>query len=116
MRVVLVNSKSFTNNYSWSYPYAINSSNVRILVNDSKFTNVNDTTDKFTIYPPLLKVVTPNGGEYIQGGKNYQISWQSSPDVKNVRIQYRVSPSSSWISVVQSYPADSLKMNWNVRK
>ncbi len=110
----LVKVKASQNNYSWTIPYAINSSNVRILVNDCKFTNVNDTTDKFTIYPPLLKVVTPNGGEYIQGGKNYQISWQSSPDVKNVRIQYRVSPSSSWISVVQSYPADSLKMNWNV--
>jgi hypothetical protein len=100
--------------YNWIIPYAINSSNVRILINDTKYTNINDTTGKFTIYPPLLKITTPNGGEYIQGGKNYLITWQSSADIQNVRIQYRLSPSSNWLPIIQSYPADSLKYVWSV--
>ncbi len=100
--------------YNWSIPNNINSDKVRILINDSKYTNIKDTSDKFTIYSPQLSIVAPNGGEYVNGGKYYEIKWQKSNEVRNIKIEYRNSPTSSWQTIVASYPADSLKYNWLV--
>ncbi len=110
----LTKQKANSGSFTWIIPQSINSNIVRVLIKDSKFDSVEDSSDNFTIYPPVLTVISPNGGEYLQAGSNYYIKWQSSADVNNVKIEFRQKADTTWTILTNSYPADSLQYLWTI--
>ncbi|MFH0733773.1 MAG: T9SS type A sorting domain-containing protein [bacterium] len=101
--------------FTWVIPQSINSSNVLVMMKDTKFESVKDTSGSLTIYPPVLTVTSPNGGEYLQAGSKYYIKWQSSADVNNIKIEFRQNAADTvWSVLENSYPADSLQYLWTI--
>jgi hypothetical protein len=78
--------------------------------------NPSDVSDGvFTISDPsqaFIEVFTPNGGESLIGGSNYEITWTSS-GLENVLIEYSTDNRSSW-NTIEEVPASSGSFNWTV--
>jgi len=75
--------------YQWKVPEDP-STTVKIRIYDTTDPSVWDTSDDyFTILPkPTITVLVPNGGEVWDAGQTYNITWESSGDVGNVKIGY----------------------------
>jgi RHS repeat-associated protein len=63
----------------------------------------------FSISAPAgdyIMVISPNGGEAINGGDSFNITWDSSGDIQNVNIEYSIDEGDSWAAVVTSTAND----------
>jgi len=64
-----------------------------------------ESTNPFTILPePVIKVLSPNGGETILAGTNRKIEWISE-NIENVKIAYSTNNGFDWKTIVASTPA-----------
>lgn len=74
-----------------------------------------DTSDVvFSIRPvSSITVTSPNGGENLDVGSVYDITWTSEGNVGNVRIEYSFNGGNSWEIIAQSTENDG-SHNWNV--
>jgi hypothetical protein len=69
----------------------------------------------FSIVSPLpgdLTVLTPNGGENLETGSEYNISWTCS-GLNNVIIEYSVNNGTTWL-YIDKVPADNGSYTWTV--
>ena len=100
--ISIVNSIPSTGIYDWTVPNVLTSQG-RIKISDITDPNIFDISDgPFTIQSSkVITVLTPNGGEQIEGGSNYDITW-SSTDVEFVDIEYSINNGASWNSIVDS--------------
>lgn len=73
--------------YNWNIPN-ISSANALIRISDiASGSSINDvSSSSFTI--SLLSLTSPNGGEDLQLGSTYNISWVNSSDITQVVIEY----------------------------
>jgi Zn-dependent metalloprotease len=53
-----------------------------------------------------ITVTDPNGGESIQGGSNYTITWTSTGTLANVKIFYSTNGGKKWNTITSSTPND----------
>lgn len=60
-----------------------------------------------------ITVVSPNGGEQVEIGQDYQIRWLSL-NLVNVKIEYSPDNGSSWEVITNSTPNESRQYIWNV--
>jgi hypothetical protein len=72
---------------------------------------IDESDNLFTI--ASLAATSPNGGENIQVGTTFPVTWSSS-NINAVNISYSVDNGTSWIDIVNSYPASSGVYNWGV--
>jgi hypothetical protein len=56
------------------------------------------------IYPPSIKITTPNGGERWDVGSDNNITWESIGDVRDVKIEYSTDGGNSWESIALLTP------------
>jgi len=64
-----------------------------------------ESTNPFTILPePVIKVLSPNGGETILAGTNRKIEWISE-NIENIKIAYSTNNGFDWKTIVASTPA-----------
>ena len=100
--ISIVDSVPSTGIYDWTVPNVLTSQG-RIKISDITDPNIFDISDgPFTIQSSkVITVLTPNGGEQIEGGSNYDITW-SSTDVEFVDIEYSINNGASWNSIVDS--------------
>ena len=110
----LTKIKANKETYSWNIPTLMNSGNAFLMIKDTKFGAIRDTSDRFSLIPASLDLTYPNGGEYLQAGSNDYIKWQSSADVKNIKIEFRQKADTSWTVLTNSYPADSSQYLWTI--
>jgi len=97
--------------YNWYIPPAITPSTVaRIKIIDLGDVSINDISDNQFILSSL-KVTSPNGGENWQAGTTKTITWQSSTNIANVRIQYSTDNGGSW-NLVADTTASLQTYNW----
>ena len=91
--------------YSWKIPND-SSSRCRVRISDCWNPSCFDISDaSFSIAPqPLLRVISPNGGEDLQGGNTQDISWTAS-GIDSVRIEYSPNNGSSWITIADRVAA-----------
>lgn len=61
----------------------------------------------------ILNVVAPNGGENWVFGTTKQVRWSSS-NVSALKIEYSLSPGSTWQTIAASIPAASGSFNWAI--
>jgi hypothetical protein len=86
---------------------------VRISETDGEPVDVSDAV--FSIVSPLpgdLTVLTPNGGENLETGSEYNISWTCS-GLNNVIIEYSVNNGATWLTI-DKVPADNGSYTWTV--
>ena len=60
-----------------------------------------------------INIIQPNGGENLQNGSNYTITWIST-DVDNVKIEYSIDNGVNWNLITPSVPASDQSYQWAV--
>jgi hypothetical protein len=71
-----------------------------------------ESTSTFVIMPePIIKVLSPNGGEKILAGTSRRIEWLSE-NIQNVKLAYTTNNGFNWITIVQSTPSTGF-YTWN---
>ncbi|MCX6169916.1 MAG: cohesin domain-containing protein [Ignavibacteriales bacterium] len=60
-----------------------------------------------------VAVVTPNGGESLEVGSTYHITWTST-GVTNVKLEYSVDSGNNWVSIIASTADAPKDYSWTV--
>jgi hypothetical protein len=92
--------------YSWTQVPNNPSNNCKVRITDAVNGFPSSTsTSTFTIAPPPdVTVSSPNGGETIQSGSDFNITWTST-NVANVKIEYTTNNGANWNSIVATTPS-----------
>jgi len=98
--------------HSWTIPDA-NSENCLVKIGDTDGSPSDVSDAVFTISPPYITVVSPNGGEDWYVGSGYNIAWTSSGTSGNVKIEYSTNNGSSWSDLIVSTPDDGTH-SWTI--
>lgn len=98
----IIDSLPSTGIYNWTVPNTF-TSQARVKILDLTDPGIFDVSDgPFTIQSSkVITVVSPNGGEELEGGSTYEIQWNST-DVEYVKIQYSINNGASWNIVIDS--------------
>lgn len=104
--------------YSTYYYTVPNISSTQCLfrVADTADINVADTSDiPFTINftPDSLTLTNPNGGNYLTGGNNYNITWFDQGTIDTVSLYYSVD-SGATFTLISSSELNNGVYNWNI--
>ena len=73
----------------------------------------NTSRTQYTI-DPILKLFSPNGGEAWEEGSSQTISWYSSFEVKNVKIEYSHDGETTWNLITPNIIASNKSHTWIV--
>jgi photosystem II stability/assembly factor-like uncharacterized protein len=111
--ISIIDSTASTGIYEWLVPVELTTQG-RIKISDVTNPTTFDISDgPFTIQSSkVITVLTPNGGEILEGGSNYEITW-SSTDVENVKIEYSINNGASWNLVIDSTQSTGI-YQWSV--
>ncbi len=111
--IEIIDSFPSTGIYTWTVPNILTTQG-RVQISDITDPAIFDiSNDSFTIQSSKsITVVTPNGGEVLNGGSQYDITW-SSNDVNDVKIEYSINNGASWNLIVDNYPSTGI-YNWVV--
>ncbi len=101
------------NSYNWLLPFTL-STQCKIRILRTNDLSVGDTSNSvFTIFKPSITLTLPNGGEYWQEGKQYNITWTQS-NMDSIKIDYTTNNGISWINISPYVQASSLLYQWIV--
>jgi hypothetical protein len=103
-----------TGSYTWSIP-DIPSQAARIKIISEDFSGVYDTSDaSFRIL--ALEVVSPNGGEIWEAGKQHGITWSASGTLlHDLTIKYSKDGGATWLPVSSNRPPSPPTYTWVVQ-
>ncbi len=89
--------------YTWNPVPNVSSTNCKIRVLNSADTLLYDESNApFTILPqPTISVLTPNGGEQLQSGNLYNITWTAQA-IGKVKIELTVNNGADWSVITDS--------------
>jgi len=95
-----------TGYYSWTQIPNNPSNNCKVRITDAvNGFPVSTSTSTFTIAPPPnITVTSPNGGETIQSGSSYNITWTST-NVANVKIEFTTNNGANWNLIIATTPS-----------
>lgn len=97
----------------WTIPSDIASNNVNISINDYNYPDIIGKSGLFSIYSQGITIIQPNGGEYITAGQNFDITWNASPEIQNVKIERSLDNGASWFDIINSTPNDGIHL-WQI--
>lgn len=107
------NYLSLNGQYSWTVPQ-VQSTTCLVRVRDAQNTTILDISDAhFTINIPVT-VLAPNGGEVLQGGQVYPITWNAQGTSNSFTIHYSLNGGSTWTTIVSNFSTMSGTYNWTV--
>ena len=99
--------------YNWTVPNSP-STNCLVKVSDIDGPASDQSNAVFTVVTGRTVTVTaPNGGESIEGNTSYSITWATTGNIPNVKIEYSTSSGSSWNTIAAS-TANTGSYNWTV--
>ncbi|KAF0150893.1 MAG: hypothetical protein FD143_2477 [Ignavibacteria bacterium] len=103
---VITNSTPSTGYFTWAQIPTTSSTNCKIRISDAADNSPSDESDQFfTIEPePIIKVITPKGGEVWTSGTTQEIRWESQ-NVANVKIEYTTDAGANWNTIIGSTPS-----------
>lgn len=109
---VIVSGTKDDGSYTWTVP-SIDTSAAKIWIKGYDGSdNPTDYSDTFTIgQGTTIDIVTPNGGETLAGGNQYNITWNSSISYSSIDLEYY--DGSSW-NVIVSGTEDDGSYTWTV--
>ncbi|MDD3876282.1 MAG: T9SS type A sorting domain-containing protein [Bacteroidales bacterium] len=91
------NINASLNTYQWTVPNNP-SSDCLVKITDADVPSTNDACNNaFTINElPVIQLVSPNGGEILEAGNDYDIVWTGQHINGNIYIEYSVNNGQSW--------------------
>lgn len=115
---IIVSTAGNSGTYEWQVPDTVSEEClVRVSANDGdtdpKPADVSDSV--FSIVQPQtsdLTVLTPNGGENLESGSEYNITWNCS-SLNNVIIEYSVNNGVTWV-YIDKVPAGNGSYTWTI--
>ncbi|HRG59539.1 MAG TPA: PKD domain-containing protein [Bacteroidia bacterium] len=104
---------SVNNVYYWFTPNVIsNQCLVRVTSNSNQtLTDISDAEFTISSSTPQLTMLTPNGGEYLNQGYYYNITWNRN-NIPLINLSYSDDNGGTWNSLLTNVNADSYY--WNV--
>ena len=111
--ISIIDSIPSTGIYDWTVPSTFTTEG-RVKISDLTDPNIFDISDQsFTIQSSkVITVISPNGGEILDGGSEYEIQW-SSEDVEFVKLEYSINNGASWDSITDSTESTGVYL-WTV--
>ncbi|MCF8240048.1 MAG: T9SS type A sorting domain-containing protein [Melioribacteraceae bacterium] len=98
--------------YSWTIPDGITTTSARIKLVSAEYASIIDSsTNNFTLNS--LELTYPAGGEELQAGKQYNLTWNST-NISNVQLQYTTDNGSNWADITPSTSASGGSYSWNI--
>ncbi|NUN07635.1 MAG: T9SS type A sorting domain-containing protein [Ignavibacteriaceae bacterium] len=110
---IVASTPAAAGTYSWNVPGALSLSNALIRISDVSNTQIKDSSST-GIRVGNITVLAPNGGELIQAGTNYSVTWNSTTSVQNVKIEYTTDNGTNWTSIINSTAAAGGNYTWQV--
>jgi len=107
-------STGTNNSYSWNPVVNQSSTTCMVRVRDANNLSTSDVSQAvFTITPNTNIIVTaPNGGETLEIGDTYQITWVSAGTSTQFRVYYSINNGASWTTLTSS--TYSNYYNWTI--
>lgn len=106
-------SSGSNNTYDWTIPN-VPSTQCLIRVSDNSYALKTDVSDAvFTIKPAII-INTPNGGESLQPGSNYTISWTALGSSSYYSIDYSINGGNTWTNIAYNQNLPSNSYSWLV--
>ncbi len=68
--------------------------------------DISDAVFSIILPPEKITLLTPNGGECWHSGATYEIKWNSTGLITNVKIQYSIDGGKNWLCIIDSTPND----------
>lgn len=101
----ITNSTTNDGSHYFTIPYYISDScGIKLTSNDDA--NCYTLSEVFEIIRPTIKVVYPNGGEWIYGGEFIEIIWNANGNFSNVMLQYSDNGGQDWQTITNSTAND----------
>ncbi|HOM66156.1 MAG TPA: hypothetical protein PK591_10105, partial [Ignavibacteriales bacterium] len=99
--------------------------NVPDIVSDQAIVRVSDATKSITntnciksqsgsFYICKLRLLAPNGGEFLFSNSNYNIQWTASNNVSFVNLEYSTDNGGNWYTIANNLSASSGSYTWMV--
>jgi len=110
---IATNINATDSSYLWEIPH-IFSSNANIVIKDAESgENLFDSSDRFII--SILNILTPNGGEFIQSGTNYEITWEVSDQIyRFLNIAYSLNGGKNWLTIANNVVSSDSNYLWAI--
>ncbi|MCZ7602594.1 MAG: T9SS type A sorting domain-containing protein [Melioribacteraceae bacterium] len=102
-------------NYDWTIPNNIESNECKIRIKDNDSGVEDESNEVFSIFIPLnpqITLITPNGGEELEVGTQFEITWTST-DITDVSIEFSSNNGGVWSEVIASTESDG-SFNWTI--
>lgn len=97
--------KNNTGIYYWEPIPNTPSTLAQIRIMDASDGNPSSVSEVFNILPePIVKVLSPNGGETLLSGGSRKIEWLSE-NIANVKIAYTTDNGFAWVTITPSTPS-----------
>ncbi len=111
--VTIVDAVTNTGHYDWTVPNKVSKS-MKIRVSDASDAGASAVTDSSIKTQAILKLVTPKGGEIWRVGHSYPIVWQTTGEVKAVRLECSRDGFVSEAKVIMPSLENTGAYNWTV--
>ena len=100
--------------YTWTLP-KINSSDCKVRISAVDKPQLEDLSNStFAIVTKAAILKSPNGGELLQAGSNYQITWEKQGNSQNISIDYSNNGGGRWIRVATNISSAAESYIWTV--
>jgi hypothetical protein len=97
--------------YTWTIP-AIGSNQAKVRITNTLQYTQDESNGVFTIPPPTISLVYPNGGEQNKKGSGQYVEWVST-GLANVNLKYSLDNGTNWTNI-GTFPATHGYANWVV--
>jgi len=111
---IVSSAEASSGSFNWQIPN-IFSEECLIRITDQADGNISDfSAGSFSIYP-ALRLLAPNGGEYMTANTLYTIRWNALPEIQAVLLDYSLDNASTWQQIFSTpYPATNGQYEWIV--
>ncbi|HRG58886.1 MAG TPA: YCF48-related protein [Bacteroidia bacterium] len=93
-----------SNSFEWTVP-ATPGNNCIIRIKDFSSATFSQNQLPFAIdFSAFFNITSPNGGEVLTPGNNFQITWNDTLTGPNVNIEYSGDDGINWLTIVNNYP------------
>ncbi|MFC1509640.1 T9SS type A sorting domain-containing protein, partial [Candidatus Omnitrophota bacterium] len=105
------NIDASADSYNWVLPDIV-SHEVKVRITDSSNTDVSaESFGVFTVSPPFVQLISPDGGERWAGGKIHAVSWISI-GVENIALEFSIDNGVNWNYITYTTDAASGSTEW----
>jgi hypothetical protein len=114
--LLINNGVNNTGSYSWGIPTSALGPNCLLRVSDFGDASVYDVSNAvFSIQNPFISLISPNGGEELEGCTTHKVEWAQGGVDSYVNLYYSLDEGGNWIKITEVYVAGATRSyNWTL--